>query len=209
MPRARPKIREDCILKNQRSEEVIEALINRLFMAQDARPEELEPVQMEGLSPFQRVLLVTDGTVTQVLEARMGEPVDVVRLDQRERRLTADHPWLEAGLGEPVIDRQVLLKGNHTGEVYIFAISALLPRRLPEEVQADLARPGAGLGRVLARSRLETHRERLWYGAERVERDSEVGRHFSAELLLSRTYRILAGGRPLMLITEKFPLPNP
>lgn len=189
-----------------RPEAVAESLIDRLFIAQDAKPDELEPVQMEVLRPFQRVLLVTDGTVTQVLEARACEPVDIVRLDQRERRLTADHPWLEAGLGEPVIDRQVLLKGHHTGEVYIYAVSALLPRRLPTEVQADLARPGAGLGRVLARSRLETYRERLWYGAERVDRDSEVGRHFSAKLLVSRTYRILAGGRPLMLITEKFPL---
>ena len=162
-------------MENQRPEAVTESPIDRLFIAQDAKPGELEPVQMGLLSPFQRVLLVTDGTVTQVLEARTGEPVDIVRLYQRERRLTADHPRLEAGLGEPVINRQVLLKGHHTGEVYIYAVSALLPRRLPKEVQADLAKPGAGLGRVLARNRLETYRERLWYGTERVDRDCEVG----------------------------------
>ena len=183
------------------------SLVSRLFTAQTSKPKNLKPVQTGTLSPFQRVLLVTDGTVTQVLEAYMGERVDIVLLDQWDRLLPADHPWLEAGSGEPAIDRRVLLKGNDTGQIYVYAASTLVQQRLPEDVQVALGKPGAGLGRVLAHNQMETYRDRLWCGIERVDQKSEAGRYLAAEFLLSRTYRIFARGRPLMLITEKFPLP--
>ena len=182
-----------------------DSLIDRLFAAQASRPAGLEPVLVDSLDPFQRVLLVMDGTVTQILEAFQGEPIEIVRLGQEDRLLTADHTWLEADAGETVIDRRVLLRGTDTGRGYVYATSTIVLSRLPAEVQQGLVEPGAGLGRLLARSGLETYRERLWYGVDVSGNDAEPRRCLDAGLLLSRTYRIFSQGRPLMLISEKFP----
>ena len=181
-----------------------DSLLDRLFTVQELNPEGLESVQGEALSPFQRVLLVMDGTVTQVLEAHTGEAIDIRRLDQGRRSLEAEDRWLKAGPGEAVIDRKVLLQGQNTGRPYVYATSTIVVERLPADVQQGLTEPGSGLGRLLARSRLETYRERLWYGAQAEGADPEASRWLEANLLLSRTYRIFSQGRPLMLISEKF-----
>jgi hypothetical protein len=48
-----------------------------IFVAQDQRPGHLEDVDLTRLSPFERALLVIDGTVTRFLEAHTLEPIDV------------------------------------------------------------------------------------------------------------------------------------
>ncbi|HEX3541197.1 MAG TPA: hypothetical protein VHT75_12245, partial [Acidimicrobiales bacterium] len=55
-------------------------------------------LQNEGtpLSTFQRVLLMTDGTVTDVLEVYAGEAIRVVILDQRFEDPSSDPPELNA-----------------------------------------------------------------------------------------------------------------
>ena len=67
----------------------------------------------------------------------------------------------------------MLLKGNDTGQIYVYAASTLVQQRLPEDVQVALGKPGAGLGRVLAHNQMETYRDRLWCGIERVDQKSE------------------------------------
>ena len=58
-----------------------------LAVAQFALPDELTPINMRTLSPFQRALLVIDGTVTKFIEAYKNEPIDVVRLAHEYFRL--------------------------------------------------------------------------------------------------------------------------
>ncbi len=61
------------------------------------------------------------------------------------------------------------------------------------------------IGRLLAAARAETFREVLTSGTTPA---GAVGGHFGVEEtdeVFVRTYRIVAGGRPMMLITEKFP----
>ena len=62
------------------------------------------------LSTFQRVLLMTDGTVTDVLEAYANEPVKVVKLAQWLDGVDPERPELERPATDRVLRRSVLLQ---------------------------------------------------------------------------------------------------
>ena len=85
-----------------------------LFVAQLARPAQLVEINLRTLSPFQRALLVIDGTVTKFIEAYMMEPVEIRRLSQVQRSLLNDHDWLEARQGTNVVAREVMLIGRRS-----------------------------------------------------------------------------------------------
>jgi len=176
-----------------------------VFVAQDARPAGLVHIEPAALSACERALLLIDGTVTRFLEAYFLEPVRVIRLEQTTRILDHDDPWLEAQAGAAVVDRSVKLCGEHSGRVYACAQSDIAAGRLSPAMRAGLEARGGGLGRILVASGLETRREALWYG---IEPDGRL--HPAARLApgrcLTRSYRVIASGRPLMVITERFPV---
>ena len=176
-----------------------------LLEASEARPAHLRPVDLRTLTPFQRALLVIDGTVTKFVEAYALEPIDVIRLKQEEQQLTQDHRWLEVPKGTPVIARQVLLHGYYSGIVYAYAVSLLVPSRLPDDLLARVAVEPGGLGRVLLGSQIENRREVLWYGGETLNDLPAEIRDWTGDTFVSRTYRIITQGKPAMLINEKFP----
>lgn len=177
-----------------------------LFIAQAAKPAHVSEVNLRTMTPFQRALLVIDGTVTKFIEAYTMDPIEVIRLSQEQRRLSADHTWLEAPKGTVVVARQVLLRGRYSYTLYAYAVSLIVPERLGDDVKQSLEIDGEGLGRILLNSRLETRREVLWYGREHASELPDAVRHKTNTEFLSRMYRIIAGGRPIMLINEKFPL---
>jgi chorismate-pyruvate lyase len=177
-----------------------------VFGAQSARPEGIRTVDARALTALQRALLVIDGTVTKFLEAWALEPVDVVRLEQEQLELATAEPWLELPAASPVIRRRVVLQGRRTAQFFAWADSLICAERLPLAMSAALAHDEGGLGRILLDSAVETRRECLWYGRERpAERPAAIARLWSGEFLM-RTYRVIAAGRPIMLITERFPL---
>jgi chorismate-pyruvate lyase len=176
-----------------------------LLMAQTSRPRDLQPVDLRTLTPFQRALVSIDGTVTRFIEAYMLEPVESVLLTQQAQPLLADHPWLDLPAGSEVITRQVLLRGRYSAMVYAYAVSLLAPQRLPASLLRDLAIEPAGIGRVLVNSQVENRREILWYGREQLAHLPETIEQYTGNDFISRTYRILVNGQPIMLISEKFP----
>lgn len=188
------------------SSEIFDPLSD-VFVAQFARPEGLKSVNLRALSPFQRALLVIDGTVTKFIEASTLEPVSVVPISQERRQLPRSDEWLEADAGTPVIARQVILEGSHTQTLYAIAVSLLVVDLLPGGIEERLERTPQGLGRALLESRMESYREILWYGREHVSLDElpEVVRHRTNGDFISRTYRVITGGRPVLLINERFP----
>jgi chorismate-pyruvate lyase len=177
-----------------------------LFVAQFAKPAQVAEINLRALTPYQRALLVIDGTVTKFIEAYTMEPVDIIRLGQAVRPLTDDHAWLDAPKGVAVIARHVLEQGRYSQTPYAYAVSLIVPERIPETVAQGLEVDGGSLGRLLLGGQLETRREVLWYGKERLTDVPDAIRHLAGQECISRTYRIIAGGRPLMLINEKFPV---
>ena len=180
-----------------------------LFVAQFAKPSDLEEINLSQLTPFQRALLVTDGTVTQFIEAYTLSMVEVVLLNQETQILPTDHVWLEAAKGTQVIARQVMLQTRQRAgqqlTVHTYATSLIVPNRTSPVIREGLTLKGKGLGQLLQRSGLETRRDLLWWGLKRPDDLPETLLHLQGEPFLSRTYRIVAEGQPIMLINEQFP----
>lgn len=180
-----------------------------LMLMQEAKPRDWQPIDLRTVTPFQRALLSMDGTVTKFIEAYTLEPIRIIRLQQQEKRLVADHPWLSATTGTTIIARQVLLRGKYSATIYAYAVSLLITNRLPANVLRGLDVEPAGLGRILLNSQLENRREVLWYGREQMSDLPEAISLLTGHDFISRTYRIIVGEQPMMLINEKFPMTCP
>jgi chorismate-pyruvate lyase len=176
------------------------------MLAQSSKPPELGSVDLRTLTPFQRALLVLDGTVTKFIEAYTMEPLEVMRLDQATQVLAEDHYWLAAPQGTEVGLRQVLIRSKSSLTTYAYAVSLLVFERLPDRVRHGIEIQGEGIGRLLNDSELETRREVLWYGQEHRKDLPEIVQRNAGSDFISRTYRIISRGQPIALINEKFPL---
>ena len=181
-----------------------------LFVAQFAKPSDLEEMNLSQLTPFQRALLVIDGTVTRFIEAYTFSPVEVVLLHQETQTLPTDHIWLDAEKGTEIVARQVMLqtgkKDNQYPTLHVYATSTIVLDRIPQTIREGLMLNGQGLGHLLQRSGLETRRDLLWWGLKRPQNLPEALAHLKDKPFLIRTYRVVADGRPLMLINEQSPL---
>jgi chorismate-pyruvate lyase len=177
-----------------------------LSKASFAKPVELDPVNLRVLSPFQRALLVIDGTVTKFIEAYAMEPVIVARLGHERRPVPEHREWLDLAEGAEVAIRQVAIRGAYTGALYVYAVSYVVLDRLPESVCRRLEIQGEGLGRILHDEELETRREILWFGREHLDQARVPFQAWSEGEFISRAYRIIASGKPIALINERFPM---
>jgi chorismate-pyruvate lyase len=174
------------------------------FLAQTDRPAGLESIIAAELTPLQRALLVIDGTVTTFLEAWALEPVAVTRLWQRPKNLATPDRWLDLPAGATVTERAVLLSGARSRGFFAFAESRINTDRLSAAMCAALEAGTAGLGQILLASGLDSRREGLWCGREQMKSLPEAVAALTDGDFLTRSYRVTAQGRPLMLITERF-----
>ncbi len=192
------------------TEAIVSKRLESLFTCQEARPEALTDIELARLTPFQRALLATDGTVTRFIETYTLSPVEITLLHQEEQTLPDGHIWLELSCSGEVVFREVLLQtpaaAGQSQRIHAYAVSEIVPHRLPKYLWDGVTSGKQGLGRLLLTSRLETRRELLWWGVEQGVNLPDVIKPLESESFLSRTYRIVADGIPLMLITEKFPL---
>ena len=195
---------------NQDSGSFASTHIKTLFVAQDAKPKKIKEINLTRLTPFQRGLLVTDGTVTRFIETYTLTPVEVVLLQQTKETLPTKHRWLQLPAGEDVISRQVVLQSHSQKTsspiIHTYATSLIVPQRFPKSLLDELDSDKHGLGGLLQRSGLETRRELLWCGIEILDNLPPAASHLEGEAFISRAYRVFANQEPLMLINEKFPL---
>jgi chorismate-pyruvate lyase len=157
-----------------------------------------EPLPIASLPPFLRALLVTDGTVTKALEAYFWEPVIVDTLRQEFITAADEIPWIEVSPGDQVLVREALLRGGDSGKQYARAFSVIRTTLIPASFRQRLVNREIGIGVLIRDSGLESFREVMEVG---VEPESRAGTG-----ALSRTYRIIIDGKPVILISEMFPL---
>lgn len=163
---------------------------------------ELDPTR---IGVVQRLLLVTDGTVTQLLATCMGEPIRAVVLSQHVRLVEDERHALGLRAGRRILDRRALLQGSVSGKDYLYGESVIALDRLTRAVTRELLQGKTPIGLLLREHRTETFREILCCGTVPA---GDLAPHFlmsEACPLLARTYRVWIDRRPAMLITEKFP----
>jgi chorismate-pyruvate lyase len=157
------------------------------------------PMPIESLPPFLRALLVTDGTVTKMLEAYFWEPVVVDTLRQEFVTAEARIPWIATAAGDRVMARRARLRGADSGRHYAHALSVIRTELIPENFRRRLIDREIGIGALIRDSGLESYREVMEVGVEHGDGQQTAGAVF-------RTYRIIIAGAPVILITETFPM---
>ncbi|HIH04527.1 MAG TPA: DUF98 domain-containing protein [Methanoregulaceae archaeon] len=164
--------------------------------------------QLPCLSPLQKVLLLTDGSVTILLEAASGERVDVRTIAQDVVQADAVQARrLECAIGDPVNRRVVNLVGARTGRVFVHAISFTPLDRLDAGAREDLLAADIPIGRILLQHRMETRRELSEVGVVRA--GSLLAGIFGLPPdgpVLCRRYTIIHGEKSLISIEERFPV---
>jgi len=163
--------------------------------------------QVGRLSAVQKILLGTDGSVTQLLEAITGSTVTVeTAIQEIVPSDVVMAGQLGISEGEPVNYRVVELRNAASGEVLIHAISHTPVNRLSPEFRDDLMKADIPIGKIISRHHIEARREildaRVTPAPENVRGIFSLCRN---EPLLSRQYRIIHRNQPLIFIEEQFP----
>ena len=159
------------------------------------------------LSRVQKILLGTDGSVTQLLESITGHPVTVKTLVQEIVPADGETAGrVDVSVGDPVNHRVVELRDTVTNDVLIYAISETPVDRLSPSFKKDLMMADIPIGKIISRHHIEARREII--SASVTTADPETCRIFSLcqqEPVLSRQYRIIHREKPLIFIEEQFP----
>ena len=153
-----------------------------------------EPKTLGRLGLIERMLVTSDGTVTNMLEQIVGETITTSRLDQSVAPVGLDAAALLPYPVTSLLTRTTQLVGATTGTVYVWATSVFCPAALPERVRGALLRTGEPIGRLLRRHRVESFREIL--SIEVPDKDGPAEPR--------RRYVIYIGGSPAVLIDEMF-----
>ncbi len=157
------------------------------------------------LGPFQKILLIADGTLTNLLEAFLNEPIGVVKLSEKIVSITADILPLEIKAGTEVLERQILLQGKTSQRNWLYADSIIVLERLEEKFREKLIKSHTPIGKLWREHKTETFKEIVTYDRELAGSLSDYFEIKREDKLLSRTYRVFSSRQPVMTIIEKFP----
>lgn len=162
----------------------------------------LADVELQSLDPVERLLLASDGTLTDMLEALYLETVSLVRLGQHLYRAPQRLDSLELDAGALVLERRVLLRGSRSGRGYVYADSLVAVDRLAPAIRRALLDSDRPLGQLWKQCGTELFKQVL---QRRREPAAELFEYFDVQPespLLVRTFRAYTSGSPVALIKE-------
>ncbi len=166
----------------------------------------LQGIDAGTLNPLQRVLIITDGTLTEILEATFFERIHLVKISQQTISATPSPPHLTLNAGASIVERRILLRGEKSNKNYVYAESTIALDRLHPTFRNALVNSDTSLGRLWLEHKLETFKELL--EVKHVQANGLCD-HFNcakSNMLLVRTYRVISANVPIMLISEYFPV---
>ena len=157
------------------------------------------------LSPFQRILLTTDGSITDMLESYNRERVKLVKLSEEITNLETDILPMQLQKGAEVIERKILLRGKISQKNYIYAESIIVPDRLEERFRKELLTTKTPIGKLWHEQKVETFKEVITTGKYFA---NELASYFQInpqDKMIFRTYSVISNQKYTMMITEHFP----
>jgi chorismate-pyruvate lyase len=152
-----------------------------------------------------QLLIGTNGTLTRILRVVADEEIVVQIIDQKIRPPVADEVGSGLLAGERILQRHVLLKGRSSGQQFVAAESLVAVDLLPRAIATSLTETHCSIGEIMAAGRLETFKEpaEVWVG-EIPDWFVVDGHRTPQPRTVGRRYRIISGGRPVIVITEYF-----
>ena len=165
-------------------------------------------IKFNSLSPFQRILLSTDGTLTEILEAYLYETIKVIKL--YEEIIVIDNTLCKKIIplqsGSEAISRKTLLQGTHSLQKWLYAESIIITEHLEASFKNELLHTATPIGKLWIKFKVETFKEIV---AVSQHPALELADYFdirSDQQLYSRTYHVYSNQQIIMIITEKFPV---
>lgn len=162
----------------------------------------IDPIQ---LSTFQRIMLTTDGTLTEIMEAYLLEKIQVTNLSQKFITLEEGINPLNLRKGSNVIERKILLQGKVSRINFVYAESIIVPGRFDKKFQEDLEKSKKPIGQLWLEHKIETFREIIASGKEPANELADYFHISKNQVVLFRSYRVFVNKKPSIMITEKFP----
>jgi chorismate-pyruvate lyase len=148
------------------------------------------------LSRFQKILLITDGTVTTLLEHFVDEPIIVYKLNE----------VVEQKESAKVLQREIFLQGKQSGKNWLYAESSVFINHLSADFRHDLMTSNQPIGKLWIKYQLETYKSIISIEEETADTLAPYFHIDPQDRIISRTYRVLSQKKVIMVITEKFPL---
>lgn len=169
-------------------------------------PRPVDPAEPSLMLPtsLQRLVLHHDGTLTDLIEALVAEPIGLEKLEHRPMTAGARDEALDLDRGEPLVERRINLHGRLSRTIYVYAETRVAVQRLPSALSHALETSDTPLGRLCRQHRLELYREPVTWQARAAGRLSGPLRTGDETMVFARCYRMLCGGRPAVLIREFF-----
>jgi chorismate-pyruvate lyase len=121
------------------------------------------------LSIFQRILLTTDGTVTDMLEAYFFEPIQLIKLAENKILSAQDLPVINLKKDAEIIERKILLQGKISRRNYLYAESILILERLAPQFRKALLETKTPLGKIWLDQKVETFKEIINTGKHQAQ----------------------------------------
>lgn len=162
-------------------------------------------IDLKKLSPLQRIILISNGTLTELLEHLVDEPLQVVKLHESINATSNEIAYLNLPKNQQVITREICLQGKNSGQNWLYAKSKIVLERLPLSFREDLLDSQIPIGKLWAKHRVETYKEIELPFSEMAEKLALYFNIAPEKELLGRTYRVFSNQQPIMMLTEKFP----
>lgn len=180
----------------------------RIDSGGDLRP--FDQSMLDDLSRFQRILLITDGTVTDLLEHYLEENIEIHKILESIEGSSAviypRHAGFAQGYSGAILKREVLLRGQRTTKNWLYAQSTILLAHLDDAFREDLLNTRTPIGKLWKKHRSETHKAILEINRHDAEDAAGYFDISPKDQLITRTYGVHSNNRLVMLISEHFPL---
>jgi chorismate-pyruvate lyase len=154
---------------------------------------------------FARLLLVTDGTVTELLEALVKEPVLLGYKNQLvdDAKKYSDVPQTN---NSKCLIREITLKGETSQQDWLYAESVVFHQSFGKEAQMMLLDDNTPIGSILNQHAADNHRKIIDCG---FSKNTNAAKHLNIlpdYSFLFRKYAILIKSTTIIVITEWFPI---
>lgn len=167
------------------------------------RVAELSAAEIKRLNRDLRILIATNGTMTRMLQALANEEIVVDIVKQQIHDVAPEMPELQGIAMGRVLQRDILLKGRTSGNAFVAAESLIAVDYLPRSVMTSLTETDRPIGEVMASTHIETFKEeaKVWTG-KLPSWLALNGYEITQTETIARRYRVISGGKPVLIITE-------
>lgn len=156
-----------------------------------------------SLSLFQKTLLVTDGTVTDLLRLYTHKEITVEKINQ-EITLSGIEESKLCEHETPILKREILL--GHKKENYVYANSFFIFENMSRKSQYALLETNRPIGLLWKEERVDMFRDIIEIRIELCDSLTSFFDVPQSTKFLARTYVIYNNQKTLGMITEKFPI---